>query len=382
MKTTNEKGTTRKNTGSRREKKVTAKDLQTVVNSVSAISDAVAAAVGVGSDASAAAPVISAAAAGAVPAAAASRAVAAGVASVAAVSSGRASTVVSDLMDNADIKVIELRNKIASRWTSPKFELSDDYKTVAAVAAAVPADLRERMINGARLAWLARPENAATVPTVAEVVECINADFAREFRNVCGCSCPAADAVRLYSYSNLSVSTITADSRISDYLITSSLPAGLSASGVVGAVMSVRVLADIKRRFAAARAAARNDFRVSMASSARRALSLGISPAVAARYISFLMVAVSATDSKNAKRLRKNLSGCWASLRTVECDLVAAGCVGGVECDAEMNGETFGGFVFPASLPASAPAKVRKLWAKRVRLLSDIQTLSGLLARC
>jgi len=372
--TTNRKGSTRKNTGSRREKKVTANELQAVVNSVSAVADAVAAAVG--SDASAAA--ISAAAAGAVPAAAASRAVAAGVASVASVPSGRASVVVSDFMDNADIKVIELRNKIASRWAAPKFELSEDYKTVAAAAAVVPADLREKMINGARLAWLSRAENAASVPTVAEVVEHINANFAREFRNVCGCSCPAADAVRLYSYSNLSVSTITADSRISDYLITSSLPAGLSASGVVAAVMSVRISADIRRRFAAARAAARNDFRLCMASAARRALRLGVSPAVAARYFSFLLAAVPAADASEEKRLNKNLASCWASLRAVENSIVLAapaGAFGAIE-------DTAGGWCFPATLPASAPAKVRKLWAKRERLLSDIHTLSILLARC
>lgn len=372
--------TTKKGATSRKSSRKVSKNA--VLSAAGVVSAAVSAAVGVGSGASVAAPAISAAAAGAVPAAAASRAVAAGVASVAAVPSGRASAVVSDLMDNADIKVIELRNKIASRWAAPKFELSDDYKTVAALVAGAPADLQEKMFNGARLAWLSRAENAATVPTVAEVVEHINANFAKEFRNVCGCACPAADAVRLFSYSNLSVSTITADSRISDYLVTSALPAGLSASGVVAAVMSVRISADIKRRFAAARAAARNDFRYCMASAARRALRLGVSPAVAARYFSYLLSAVPAADNKEEKRLRKNLSGCWASLRAVECDLVAAGCAGGVECDAEVNGETFGGFVFPASLPASAPAKVRKLWAKRVRLLSDIETLSGLLARC
>lgn len=353
-----------------------------VLSAAGVVSAAVAAAVGVGSDASAAAPAISAAAAGAVAAGAASRAVAAGVASVAAVPSGRSSVVVSDLMDNADIKVVELRNKIASRWAAPKFELSDDYKTVSSLVAGAPADLRESMISAARRSWEKRPENMGCVPAVAEVVEHINANFAKEFRNVCGCSCPAADAVRLYSYTNLSISTITADSRVSDYLISSNLPAGLSASGVVAAVMSVRISADIKRRFAAARAAARNDFRYCMASAARRALRLGVSPAVAARYFSYLLAAVPAADNKEEKRLRKNLSGCWASLRTVECDLVAAGCVGGIECDTEVNGETFGGFIFPASLPASAPAKVRKLWAKRVRLLSDIETLSGLLARC
>ena len=198
---------------------------------------------------------------------------------------------------------------------------------------------------------------------------------------------PAAGAVRIYSYSNLSVSTINADSDIKDYLVESSVPAGASASAVVAAVMSVRVLVDIKRRFAAARAAARNDFKNMMASAARRAGRLGVPAAVAARYFSYLLNAVPAADATEEKRLRKNLASCWASLRACEVSLVLAGAVGGMY-------DNNGGFCFPAAglsavLPSGASAgvavkcaKIRKLWAKRVRLLSDIETLNYLLSRC
>lgn len=340
-----------------------------------------------GVSSSAVAAVTAAAVAGSATSSERARAINAGLVSAAAVPAGRGSAVASAVMDETEVKLIDLRTKIASRWTAPKFEDSEEYTIMSAALAAVPADLREKSLNGARLAWLARPENAASIPSVSEVCEHINANFASEFKTLCGCSCPAASAVRVYSYTNLSVSTITADSDINDYVFCSAVPAGLSASGVVAAVMSVRVLVDIKRRFAAARAAARNDFRVCMASAARRAGRLGVSPAVAARYFSYLLNAVPAADASEEKKLRKNLAGCWVALRRIENSIVLAGGRGALA-------DGCGGWCFPAAglsavLPVGASAssavrasKVRKLWAKRVRVLSSICTLEALLARC
>lgn len=295
------------------------------------------------------------------------------------VSVGRASAV-ANMMDEKEIKVIELRQKIASRWAAPRFEDSKEYSIMSAALAAVPADLRERSLNGARLAWLARPENAEKECTLEDVCTEIKNNYSKEFKALCGCSVPAASAVRLYSYTNLSVSNITPDSNINDFLISSAVPAGLGASGLISVVMSVRILVDIKRRFAAARAAARNDFKSCMASAARRACRLGLSASVASRYFAYLLNAVPAADNKEENRLRKNLASCWATVRTIENNIVLAspaGAFGAIE-------DLCGGWCFPASLPASAPApaKVRKLWAKRVRLLSDIDTLNILLARC
>lgn len=275
------------------------------------------------------------------------------------------------IMESADIKVIELRQKIAANWAAP------EWSGAAALRAVLSgAGLTGEQINAA-VAAAGRKSGedlTATTPTLSEVCEYISTNFASEFKAVCGCAVPAASAVRLYSYSNLSVSTIAADSDINDYLITSAVPAGLSASGLVAVVLSCRVRADLLKRFAAARAAARADLFSSAEAVARRALRLGVSAAVLGRYMSLKMAAVPAADDKELKRLQKNLTSCWDSCKRIEVELINAGAVGGIEID--------GGFVFPASLPASASAKVRKLWAKRVRVLSSIDTLNALIARC
>ena len=308
----------------------------------------------------------------------------AGLAAAAAVPAGRGSAVASAVMDDAEIKVIELRAKIASKWAAPEWSGAAALRALLA-SSGLSSDQIEAAVAGA--ARKSGEDLTAVCPSVSEVCEYINTNYANEFKTLCGCSVPAASAVRVYSYSNLSVSTITADSDINDYLVISSVPAGASASAVVAAVMSVRVLVDIKRRFAAARAAARNDFKNMMSSAARRALRLGVSPAVAARYFSYLLNAVPAADATEEKRLRKNLSSCWAALRSCENRIVLAGGRGALS-------DGCGGWCFPAAglvavLPAGASAssavaaaKVRKLWAKRVRLLSDIETIDMLLSRC
>lgn len=311
-------------------------------------------------------------------------AVGAGLAAPAAVAGLRSSAVAASM--DEDIKLSAFRSKIVSRWSAPRFEDSEDYKMMSSLLASAPADLRDRSLNGARLAWLARPENAASIPSVSDVCDYISNNFASEFKTLCGCSVPAAGAVRDYSYSNLSVSTITADSDINDYFYSAAVPAGASASSVVTAVMSVRVLVDIKRRFAAARAAARSEFKGYMAGAARRSLRLGLSASVAARYFSFLLNAVPAADDRDVKRLRKNLAACWSALRTCENNIMLAAPAGFWGAAAPIP-DNNGGFCFPASLPAvpaagaasTGVAKVRKLWAKRVGLLSSIGTLNGLL---
>lgn len=311
-------------------------------------------------------------------------AVGAGLAAPAAVPAGRASAVASSLMDETELKVIELRTKIASNWAAPEWSGAAALRALLA-SSGLSSDQIEAAVAGA--ARKSGEDLTAVCPSVSDVCEYISTNYAKEFRQLCGCSVPAPVAVRVYSYSNLSVSTITADSDINDYLVVSAVPAGASASAVVAAIMSVRVLVDVKRRFAAARAAARNDFKNMMSSAARRALRLGLSASVASRYFSYLLNAVPAADASEEKRLRKNLASCWASLRACEVSLVLAGAVGAMD-------DNNGGFCFPAAglaavLPAGASAgvavkcaKIRKLWAKRVRLLSDIDTLNMLLSRC
>lgn len=280
------------------------------------------------------------------------------------------------IRENEDLKVVDLRQRIAAVWAAP------EWSGAAALRASLVAigTLSEEQITAA-VSAAARKSGEdlnAITPTIDAVCEHINANFAKEFKTVCGCAVPAAGAVRLYSYTNLSLATITADSEISDYVITSGVPAGLSASGLVSVVMSVRVLVDVKKRIAAARAAARADLFAAAAGVARMALRLGVSSDVIGRYMGLKMSAVAVADESEVKRLRKNLRACWASLRACENDIVLAAPAGAFGAIEDLHG----GWCFPASLPASAPAKVRKLWAKRVRLLSDICTLSALLSRC
>ncbi len=274
-----------------------------------------------------------------------------------------------------DLKLLAFRSKVASNWAAPEWSGAAALRVVLA-----GAGLTDEQINAA-VSGAARKSGEdldAIKPSIEEVCEYISANYSKEFKTLCGCAVPAASAVRCYSYSSLSVATITADSDVNDYVITTAVPAGLSASGVVAAVLSVRVLVDVKRRISAARAAARSGLRENAALLVRRASRLGVGADLLSRYLRILAVAVSANDAKEEKRLRDNLSRCWSNLRTIENSIVLAapaGAFGAISDDC-------GGWCFPASLPASAPAKCRKLWAKRVRVLSSINTLECLLARC
>ena len=298
----------------------------------------------------------------------------AGAASLAAVPAGRANDVA--LLMEEDLAYMDLRKRISANWAAR------EWSGAAALRASLAAigTLNEEQISAA-VAAAGRKSGedlGAVTPSLEEVVEYINTNFAAEFKKVCGCAVPAAAAVRVFSPSALSVGTITADSNINDYFTASAVPAGASASSLVGAVMSVRVLVDIKRRFAAARAVARTDCKGSAATLARKALKLGLPAAVVARYVVFLMSAVPAADNKERARLEKNLRGCWAAVRKLENAIVLAapaGAFGAID-------DNEGGWCFPSALPASAPAKVRKLWAKRARVLSSIDTLNALLTRC
>lgn len=277
-----------------------------------------------------------------------------------------------------DVKLLAFRSKIASNWAAPEWSGAAALRGVLA-----GSGLSEEQINAAVAAAGRKSGECldAVTPTINDVCEYIRTNYSKEFETLCGCAVPAASAVRCYSYSPLSVSTITADSDINDYIITSAVPAGASASAVVAAVLSVRVLVDIRRRIAAARSAARNDLKSAAAALVRRAGRLGVSSAVLGRYLRLLAVAVPAADNKERERLATNLARCGASLRNIENNIVLSSPAGLFGAAAPIA-DDFGGWCFPASLPASAPAKIRKLWAKRVRLLSSVSTLETLLKRC
>lgn len=278
-------------------------------------------------------------------------------------------------MEGADIKLVELRTRIASRWAAPRFEDSADYTAVVAAVAALPTDIKDRAINGARLAWLARPENQASPCTLSDVIEEINTNYSNEFSAACGCPCPSVADARIYSLTALSVTTITADSNINDYVITRSIPSGLSATAMVAAVMTIRHIVTIKSAIRAAVAAARCDLFNAAEMVARKALRLGVSMDVLTRYMSIKMSAVNVADDREIKRLTRNLERCTRDLAAVSAAVV-------VRCIAVSDVDTSGDFIINrgATLPKSASAKVRKLWAKRANLLSSVDTLKTLIS--
>lgn len=297
----------------------------------------------------------------------------AGVASVASVGAGRASAVASAVMDEKELKIIEFRQRVARCWAAPEWSGAAALRSVLA-----GAGLSEDQINAA-VAAAGRKSGedlTAPTPTLSEVVGVLAADYSKEFETLCGCAVPSAGDVRIYSYSSLSLSTITADSKVNDYVIFSAVPAGLSASSLVAAVLSVRVLVDVQKRIKAAAAAARADLFTAAAGVARMALKLGVSADVISRYMGLKMSVVGASDEKEVNRLQKNYKSCFASLRAIENNIVLAAPAGAFGAIADGCG----GWCFPASLPTSAPAKVRKLWAKRVRVLSSMNTLQSLLS--
>lgn len=278
-----------------------------------------------------------------------------------------------------DYSVISLRSRVASHFAAPEWSGA---AAVRAALAGVPG-MTEEMIDGAVLA-AAKKSGVDLSPlpcSVARVLVVVRRYYYKEFSNVVGCS---LDELRSWlrgglavgSYSlRLPLGLVRADSVASDFLACASLPAGASASAVVSAVLSFRHVVSFRVASASAVAAARSDFFASLASAFRAGSRLGVSVKEMQEYIEEISVSVPASDAADEKRLKKNLSSAWSRCRRIEVDLVLAGCPDGIE-----DGE--GGYCFPASLPASAPAKVHKLWAARVRQMSVISTLSALLARC
>lgn len=281
-----------------------------------------------------------------------------------------------------DAKVIELRSRIAKHFAAP------EWVGAAAVRSALAGLGLDAEQVEAAVAAAARKSGVDLSPrfcSAARVLAVIRRYYQRDFENLCGCSFAslwayyrAAGSSRAVTFaSRLSNSLITSDSAESDFVSATPLAAGASASAVTAAVLSFRHLAKFRNSVAAAVAADNLELDNALDAVVRRALRLGYSwGAIATKLIS-RFEAVPVADASDAKRLRKNLASVWASLRGVEAAIVLAapaGAFGAIEID--------GGFVFPSALPASAPAKVRKLWAKRLRYLSSISTLETLLNRC
>lgn len=309
-------------------------------------------------------------------------AVASGAAAPASVPAGRASDV-AGVMDVNEIKVIELRQKISAHFAAPEWSGA---AAVRAALAAAGVEMSSEMIEAA-VAAAARKSGVDLSPlpcSVARVLAVIRSYYKKEFESVCGCSFETIRAYyrenggRAVSFSSLlPASLVSADSLEQDFIGCSAVPAGASASAVAASVLSFRAVASFRAALAAAVASARSNYFAALAAAFRAGAKLGYSVKEMQLHIEETSVSVSASDRSDEKRLTRSLSRSLVSLAALDARIM-------VLCPAVADIDTSGAFFIPASasLPASAPAKVRKMWAKRARLLSAAATLRALLGRC
>lgn len=302
-------------------------------------------------------------------------AVASGAAAPAAVEGLRSSAVVA-VMDS-DIKLIELRQKISSHFAAPEWSGA---AAVRAALAAAGVEMSDEMINAA-VSAAARKSGVDLSPrycSVSRVLAVIRRYYLREFENLCGCP---FGWVRDYYKTNvggvfawrLSSTLIQPNSDVNDFISVSSLGVDSSVSAVVSAVLSIRHLYAFNVGLAAACNTARADFFDSLSTAFRSGRKLGISVADMCRYLQECESTINDTDKKEMERLTKNLERTNKQLRGVDASII-------LSCVAATDVDTSGDFVVCSSLPAvGVPAVTRRLWAKRVRLLSAVDTLRRLI---
>lgn len=338
MATTNKKGSTRKNTGSHREKKVTAKDLQTVVNSVSvSVPDGS----GVGSGASGSvnsAPVVS-------------------------VGSSSASSLRAKRMDaRAKLEnslrfegfklsrgVRELSADIVSNFAVPEWSeyqkteetlratfpsWSDDMITAAVRGAAKNAgiDLTAPACSVARVLALIRYGVDVPGTTADGTPKTEHRDYLKDFVSLVGMS--FADVVAhikengLCSYSwRLSVSVVRSNSALSDFVDSVPVAPGASASAVVAALLSLREVAEFRRRLSAARSSDRSDYETYIGLAVRLAKRLNYDLDRVLLGVKNDYEFCETSDAKERKQLRANLEKAVARINGAN-DLILS--LGGV----------------------------------------------------
>lgn len=281
-----------------------------------------------------------------------------------------------------DVKVSELGAKIRKYFAVP------EWAGAAALRASLLPLVESGVMSGEQfdaVCSAAARKAGVIVPvcSLPRVLAVVRRHFAKDFENVCGVSFASVRAFfagggSFGVFSNrINTSLAVEDSRFEDFITCEPLPVGASASAVIRAFLSVRFAGAFLAARAAARAAGRNELKESAANLVRRAARLGVSAAVLSRYLSVLAVAVPANDAKEEKRLTRSLGRQLSALAALNSRIMLA-------CPAVSDVDSSGDFFVPASavLPASCPAKVRKLWGKRSRVLSGVNTLRGLLSRC
>lgn len=320
MTTTNKKGSTRKNTGARREKKVSAKELQTVVNSVSVSAPAGS---GVGSAASGSlnsSPEIK-------------------VGSSSASSRRAARLDLRAKLENS-IKfegfalsrgVRELSADIVSNFAAPVWS---EYETTEKTLRATFPSWSDDMITAAVRAAAKNVGLDLSAPacTVGRVLVVIRRSFLREFVSLVGMSFANVVAhIRengLNNYSwRLSVSVVRSNSVLSDFVSCVPVAAGASASAVVAALLSLREVSEFNRRLSAARSSDRSDYSTYIGLAVRLGKRLGFDLERVLFDVRSDFNYSSTSDYKERKQLRANLEKAVARINGAN-DLILS--LGGV----------------------------------------------------
>lgn len=126
----------------------------------------------------------------------------------------------------------------------------------------------------------------------------------------------------------LSVGAVRSDSDINDFLTVVPVASGSSASAVIGALLSLSVFSDYKKRVSAAVASDRSDYYQYIALSVRLGKRLGFDKDRVLNDVSCDFSTCSTSDSKQRAQLRKNLASAIEKINSCNDLILSLGGVG------------------------------------------------------
>ena len=304
--------TTRKNRGSRKvSDKVSAKDLQTVVNGVSV-----------------SAPVGSGLSDGVTASAVGSGAVAVGSSSA---SSGRAARM--DARTKLENSVIfegfslgdgvrDLSAKVVPFFAVPEWSGRSEYIAAQKMLLDKGIINQEQFENSIKAADRAAGVSAPNV-SAGRVLVVIRRNFLKEFVSLVGMSFKSVrehireHGVNSYSW-RLSCAAVRCDSSVNDFLFASPVASGASASAIVGALLSLRELVDFNSRLALAKCEEKGNLHTSINNGVRSAKRLNWTKEQYMSECSYLWDYLPTADNKQRKQLEKNIAA--ALLNVNKCN--------------------------------------------------------------
>lgn len=374
--------TTRQTNGKKSSSKVSAKELTAVVNSVCETATAEVAtaevptigglpSLGVGSAVSVPAssgvtacgcdPVLSAGAEGGLQ--------------PAKVRQSAASQVASSEIMECDPKLVDLRKKIVSVFAVPEWEgraqLIESLDSLVLAGVMTEEQKAGAVAAADRKAGVSAP--ICSVPRVLAVAR----HYSKEVANVLGVSFDSivnyyrkegASAAVAFT-PRLSFNAVRADSVLSDFVDSVSLPADASASAVVSAVFSVRHAIEFNRLVSRQNSNTKYDCKEGLRNSIRSAQRVKMTLDEVLAFVRNNWDAVRLSDSKERETLRKNNVNAWTRINELN-DLILL--AGGAACTDGLGG---------CDASEKHAAKVRKLIARRARFESVAATTAVLIAR-